>query len=264
MSGCSGEPGGARFHLDVNYDILSARPGHPLPAGTLTRVFRLIRSPRVLAALAGIAALFVMAMLVPLPGPQQIRDWAGGAGPLLPVLFFLFYALVAVAPVPRTVLTVTSGVLFGPVLGSLLALGATGVSATLALLGVRAVGRGRVAEHLHHPAVRAIDDRLAQRGWLAVAALRMIPMAPFSIVNYCCGLSSVRVAPYLLATVVGSAPGTISTVILAGSLAGGTDPLAVTVSALCLSLGLIGLVVDARMPVAKAGEPTGEPLPVRG
>ncbi|MGW5437395.1 TVP38/TMEM64 family protein [Nocardia asteroides] len=226
---------------------------------------RLIRSPRLLLALAGIAVLFVVATMVPLPGPQQIRDWAGDAGPLLPVLFFLFYALVAVAPVPRTVLTVTSGVLFGPVLGSVIALGATGVSATLALLAVRAVGRERVAEHLNHPAVRAIDARLAQRGWLAVAALRMIPMAPFSIVNYCCGLSSVRVLPYLAATVIGSAPGTISTVILAGSLAGHTNPVAVTVSAVCLSLGLLGLAVDAKLPVrdtAPAAEP--EPAPARG
>lgn len=200
-------------------------------------------------ALAGIGALFVVAMLTPLPGPQQIRDWAGGAGPLLPLAFFLFYALVTVAPVPRTVLTVTSGVLFGPLLGSVIALGATTVSAGVALLGVRAVGRDRVAEHLSHPAVRAIDERLARRGWLAVAALRMIALAPFSVVNYCCGLSSVRLSPYLLATVVGSAPGTIATVILAGSLAGETHPLAVTFSAAFLAIGLIGLIIDARMPV---------------
>lgn len=235
---------------------MSTHPGHPLPAGTLTRVSRLIRSPRLLIALAGLAALFVVAMMVPLPGPQQIRDWAGDAGPLLPLLFFLFYAVLAIAPVPRTVLTVTSGVLFGPILGSILAMAATAVSATVALLGVRVLGRDRVAEHLTHPAVRAVDDRLARRGWLAVAALRLIPVVPFSILNYCCGLSSVRVAPYLAATVAGSAPGTISTVVLAGSLAGDSHPIAITVSAVCLSIGLIGLIVDLRLPVdAAASEP---------
>ncbi|MEU4810649.1 TVP38/TMEM64 family protein [Nocardia fluminea] len=217
---------------------------------------RLIRSPRLLIALAGLAALFVVAMMVPLPGPQQIRDWAGDAGPLLPLLFFLFYAVLAIAPVPRTVLTVTSGVLFGPILGSILAMAATAVSATVALLGVRVLGRDRVAEHLTHPAVRAVDDRLARRGWLAVAALRLIPVVPFSILNYCCGLSSVRVAPYLVATVAGSAPGTISTVVLAGSLAGDSHPIAIAVSAICLSIGLIGLIVDLRLPVdAAVSEP---------
>ncbi|APE38426.1 hypothetical protein BOX37_16840 [Nocardia mangyaensis] len=218
-----------------------------------------------LLALAGFAALFVLATQVPLPGPQQIRDWAGGAGPLLPVLFFLFYAVVAVAPVPRTVLTVTSGVLFGPVLGSTIALGASAVSAAVALLGVRALGRDRVAEHLTHPAVRAIDERLARRGWLSVAALRMIPVAPFSIVNYCCGLSSVRLTPYLVATLAGSAPGTISTAVLAGSLAGDTHPVAIAMSAICLSLGLIGLVLDARLPLPAAPETEPvEPVPTAG
>ncbi|GGK34643.1 hypothetical protein GCM10011591_02840 [Nocardia camponoti] len=202
-----------------------------------------------LLTLVGVAALFVVAALVPLPDAQQIRDWAGGVGPLLPVLFFAFYALVATAPVPRTVLTVTSGVLFGPALGAAIALGASGVSAALALFGVRAIGRDRVAAHLHHPAVQAIDTRLRQRGWLAVGALRMVPLAPFSVVSYCCGLSSVRPLPYVIATVVGSAPGTISTAILAGSLTESANPVAVTISALCLSIGVMGLLIDARLPV---------------
>ncbi|MBC7301918.1 MAG: TVP38/TMEM64 family protein [Nocardia sp.] len=219
---------------------------------------RLIRSPRLLIALVGLAALFAVAMMVPLPGPQQIREWAGGAGPLLPLLFFLFYAVVAVAPVPRTVLTVTSGVLFGAVLGSVVAMAATAVSATVALIAVRALGRDRVARHLTHPAVRAVDDRLARRGWLAVAAMRMIALAPFSIVNYCCGLSSVRLAPYLAATVVGSAPGTISTVVLAGSLAGDTHPVAIAISAVCLLIGMIGLIIDLRLPV---DSPAPQPQP---
>ncbi|MBF6370493.1 TVP38/TMEM64 family protein, partial [Nocardia puris] len=124
------------------------------------------------------------------------------------------------------------------------------------LLLVRALDRDRVAARLTHPAVRAVDDRLRRRGWLAVGSLRLISFAPFSVVNYCCALTSIRVRPYLLATVVGSAPGTVATVILADALTGGTHPAMLVVSAVCLGIGLVGLVVDARwQPVDPAPEP---------
>lgn len=185
-------------------------------------------------------------MLVPLPGPRQIQEWASAVGPIFPLLFFLVYSVLAVIPIPRTVFTVSCGVLFGPLLGTTVALSATAVAAALALLLVRALDRERVAARLTHPAVRAIDRRLAQRGWLAVGSLRMIPPAPFSVVNYCCGLSSIRFWPYLIATVVGSAPGTIGTVILADALAGGTHPAMYAISGICLAIGVIGLIVDMR------------------
>ncbi|WP_280181605.1 TVP38/TMEM64 family protein [Nocardia farcinica] len=217
---------------------------------------RLLRNPRIVVALAGLGALFAVALLVPLPTPQQIQDWAGSLGVWFPPLFFLFYALVAVAPVPRTVLTISCGVLFGSLLGSAIALSATAVAAVLALFLVRALDRDRVAARLTHPAVRAVDDRLRRRGWLAVGSLRLISFAPFSVVNYCCALTSIRVRPYLLATVVGSAPGTVATVILADALTGGTHPAMLVVSAVCLGMGLVGLVVDARwQPVDSAPEP---------
>lgn len=220
---------------------------------------RLLRNPRILALLAALAALFAVAAVVPLPSPEAIRNWAGASGPLFPVFFFLFYAAVTVAPVPRTVLTITSGILFGPLLGGSIALGASAVAAVLALAGVRALGRDRVAPYLTHPAVRAVNERLARRGWLAVTSLRMIPVAPFPVVNYCCGLSAVRPLPYLVATVLGSAPGTFGTVALVGSLTAGTDPAMLLVSGACFAVGIVGLIIDARWGVpetATSGSPT--------
>ncbi|MEV6426756.1 TVP38/TMEM64 family protein [Nocardia sp. NPDC051463] len=207
---------------------------------------RLIRDPRIVALLVGGGVVFVAAMLVPLPSPQQMQQWASTVGPLFPLLFFVVHALVTVAPVPRTVLTVSAGVLFGPVLGIALAVSATTVSAALAILLVRALDRDRVAAHLTHPAVRAIDTRLERRGWLAVGSLRLIAFAPFSVINYCCGLSSIRFWPYMVATVAGILPGTVGTVILGDALTGGTHPAMFVVSAICIAIGIVGLVVDAR------------------
>ncbi|MBF6300151.1 TVP38/TMEM64 family protein [Nocardia amamiensis] len=207
---------------------------------------RLIRDPRIVALILGAAALFGAALLVPLPGPRQIQEWAASVGPAFPLLFFLVHTLVTVAPIPRTVFTVSAGLLFGPLLGITLAVSATTVSAALAILLVRALDRDQVTARLTHPAVRAIDDRLARRGWLAVGSLRLIAAVPFSVINYCCGLSSIRFWPYLTATLLGVLPGTIGTVILGDALTGTTHPAMLVLSGVCLAIGLAGLLVDAR------------------
>ncbi|MBF6331261.1 TVP38/TMEM64 family protein [Nocardia transvalensis] len=224
-------------------------------------MLRRIRDPRILALILLGGALVVVTLLAPHPAPQQIRDWAQSVGPLFPVVFFLVHAIVTVTPFPRTVFTLTAGLLFGPLLGITVAVAATTVSAVLALLLVRALGREQVAARLSHPAIRAVDRRLAKRGWLAVGSLRLIAPVPFSIINYCAGLSSVRLLPYLLATLVGIVPGTIGMVVLGDALTGRTDPALLALSGTCITLGIIGLIVDARWNAAQFTDPTETPTP---
>ncbi|MCM6772311.1 TVP38/TMEM64 family protein [Nocardia sp. CDC159] len=219
---------------------------------------RRFRDPRLLALLLLAGALVAATLLAPHPTPQQIRDWAHSVGPLFPLAFFLVHAIVTVAPFPRTVFTLSAGLLFGPALGITLAVAATTVSAVLALLLVRALDREQVAARLTHPAVRAVDRRLRKRGWLAVGSLRLIAPVPFSIINYCAGLSSVRMLPYLLATVVGVLPGTIGVVVLGDALTGRTEPGLLVLSAICITIGVVGLIVDARWGADQFADPLPE------
>ncbi|WP_206615759.1 TVP38/TMEM64 family protein [Rhodococcus xishaensis] len=208
-----------------------------------------LRDPRVLGALIGLGALFVAAAMVPRPSIEEIRTWADAVGPAFPLVFLVVHVVLTVAPIPRTIFTVSAGVLFGAATGITVSVAATTISAVLALLLVRAIGRDAFAARLTHPTARAVDDRLARRGWLAVGSLRLIAPIPFAVVNYCSGVSSVRTLPYTLATVVGILPGTIGVVLLADALTGQTDPALLVISAICISIGLLGLVFDARTPV---------------
>jgi uncharacterized membrane protein YdjX (TVP38/TMEM64 family) len=212
-------------------------------------VSKRLRDPRLLAIGLACVALFVAAALLPLPSIDQVRAWADSVGPTFPFLFFLAYALITVFPVPRTFFTLSCGVLFGSLTGIVIAISATTVSAVLAFLAVRAIGRDWFARRMTHPAVRSIDARLERRGWLAVGSMRLIAPLPFSVINYCCGISSVRPLPYALATVVGVIPGTVSVVILGDALTGQTNPALLIVSGVGVALGVAGLILDARMPV---------------
>lgn len=221
-------------------------------SGLLSR----LRRPRTLALLIGCGLLFALAAFTPHPAPQQIRQWADSVGPMLPLVFFAVHTLVCVAPFPRTIFTLSAGMLFGSAEGLTLAITATTLSAVLALWLVRALDHERVRARLTHPTVQAVDARLAQRGWLAIGSLRLIAFAPFSIVNYCAALSSIRFTPYLAATFLGIIPGTVGTVLLGDALTNRTSPAQVIVTVVCLAVGVIGLVVDARMTAGQA-DPTG-------
>lgn len=214
-------------------------------AAILTTARQISRTRITLTVLAvlGVAALVVW---VPLPTAVQLRDWAASLGPWFPLAFLGAHTVITVLPFPRTAFTLAAGLLFGPALGVLIAVTASACSAVLALLLVRAAG-WRLSRVIRHPRMDALDARLQARGWPAVLSLRLIPAVPFSVLNYAAGASSVRVLPYLLATLAGLLPGTAAVVVLGDALTGNISPLLMLVSAVTAAVGIGGLIYETRL-----------------
>ena len=215
-------------------------------SATLLTTARQVGRTRLLVTALAAVALVGVVLLVPFPSAVQLRDWAASIGPWLPLAFFGVHTLVTVLPFPRTAFTLAAGLLFGPVLGIALAVAASACSALVALLLVRAAG-WQLSRLVEHPHIDAIDLRLRERGWPAVLALRLIPALPFTVLNDAEGASSVRPAPYLLATVAGLLPGTSAVVILGDAMTGEVSPLLMLVSLCTGAIGVSGLLYEARV-----------------
>jgi uncharacterized membrane protein YdjX (TVP38/TMEM64 family) len=214
-------------------------------AAAVVATARQVSRRRMVATGAVIAGLIAVALLVPLPTAVQMRDWATSVGPWFPLAFLAAHIVVTVLPFPRTAFTLAAGLLFGPLLGITLAVVASTASAVIALLLVRAAS-WQLSRLVRHQAVETVDARLCDRGWIAVMSLRLIPVVPFSAINYAVGASAVRVLPYTLATLVGVLPGTAAVVILGDALTGHVSPLLFLVS-LCtgfLGLGLLAYEIS--------------------
>ncbi|MDQ3763682.1 MAG: TVP38/TMEM64 family protein [Actinomycetota bacterium] len=205
------------------------------------------RRTRLLVAGFLLLMVIVAVVVLPVPSPLQMRTWAQSVGTAAPLLFLLGHTVVTVAPIPRTMFTIAAGLLFGPVLGVALSLGATTLSAVLAFVVVRRLARGLVLPHLDRKVLRTVDARLRRRGWLAVASLRLIPAVPFSVLNYCSAVSSIRFRHYLAGT-VGVVPGSVAVVVLGDALTGTTSPALLAVSLTGAAIGVAGLIVDACSP----------------
>lgn len=202
-----------------------------------------------LAWVAAVVLVVLVATLVPTPGLEQFREWATQLGSWFPVLFFAACAIVTVAPIPRSTFTYSAAVLFPPAVAIPWSLVAAGVAATLAFAGVRRLGHDRTAALRADPRLAAVDTRLRRRGWLSVGSLRLVPAVPFSVVNYAAALTSISYPHFLLATLIGSAPGTVAAVLLGHSLTEGDGTAALWATAGFALVGLMGMVLDATLPV---------------
>jgi uncharacterized membrane protein YdjX (TVP38/TMEM64 family) len=70
----------------------------------------------------------------------------------------------------------------------------------------RALGR-RPVRRLAGRRVNAVRRRLSQHGLWAMTLLRLLPIAPFTVVNLVAGASAIRFRDFFLGSVIGMLPG---------------------------------------------------------
>lgn len=124
------------------------------------------------------------------------------------ILMALFAVLTASVVPGVFFLTITAGYLFGPWVGGV----ATSIAATAGALIVYAVARTAMGQALRDKAER--DRGLMQKVCAAidkdtfwyVLASRLAVVVPFHMINVAAGIMSVRLTPYMIATVVGLLP----------------------------------------------------------
>lgn len=169
---------------------------------------QLFRRSALVAVLVGLLAA---SWLLPLgPWVESFAGWIEGRGATGVALFAGGYVLGTLLFVPGALLTIAAGVVYGVGWGTLLALTSASVGATLAFLVARYLARAPVERWAaRHETFRALDAAIGARAWKVVALLRLSPLLPFNLSNYLFGVTKARLGPYVLASFVGMAPGTL-------------------------------------------------------
>ncbi|MDP3207898.1 MAG: TVP38/TMEM64 family protein, partial [Rhodoglobus sp.] len=158
---------------------------------------------------AFIVALIIVGVTVPLPSVDQIRAAAADAGWLGAVVFVVGYGLVTLTPIPKNVVSIAAGLTWGLGLGVLLVYVGALIGAGLAFAIGRGLGRAAV-ERFTGVRVARVDEVLRRRGLITLIGVRLVPILPFTVINYTAGLTAVRRRDYAIGTIVGILPGTIA------------------------------------------------------
>lgn len=199
-----------------------------------------------LLSIAIVATVLIFMFAVELPELATLRTEAREHGAWSLPIVWVAYVIFTLFPIPRTIWTVASGILFGPAVGMLVALSALTVSATLAFSAVRSALGEWMRPRLSHPAVSGLNEHLSKRGWLAIASLRMIAAVPFSALNYAAGLTSIPLGQFAFATLIGSIPTTALGVFFGDALVYGSNPWIVAAMILFALIGFAALYGDYR------------------
>jgi len=126
--------------------------------------------------------------------------------PLAPLWVLLAYGVAAVTAVPVTLMIVLTTLVFGAWPAFFYALaGSLGAAALTFGIG-HVLGRDLVSR-LGGDRLNRLNRRLGRSGLLAVATVRILPLAPFTVVNLAAGASHVRLRDFLLGTALGMLPG---------------------------------------------------------
>lgn len=180
---------------------------------------------------------------MPLPpfGLEAFRAWIIQFGLAAPFLYVILYAANTVVLVPPVgILSLTAGLVFGPIIGfiAIMAGAMAGISITFWIS--RRFGREFVERRLKGR-FKSLDQSLSQKGFATVLFFRLVPIVPYEALNYLSGLSSISFRNYFLSTFLGIIPGTAITVWFSNSL---RRPLSGK-----FFLALLALVILAVIPV---------------
>ncbi|MBT2429733.1 TVP38/TMEM64 family protein [Streptomyces sp. ISL-112] len=207
-----------------------------------------------------VALLLALGSWVALGGGDQLRDvrqWVDSLGMWGPVVFAVIYALAVTALLPGSVLTASAGVLFGLPVGACAVLVGATAGAALSFGLARWLGRPAVARYAGSGRMARLDAYLTRRGFAAVLLVRLVPLFPFSVINYGAGVAGVRFPSYVTATALGIIPGTLVYTGLGGSLGDPGSP------GLWIALGALLVLSAGGWWAARGLRPRIRPAPGR-
>lgn len=116
------------------------------------------------------------------------------------------YVVASVTAMPITLLIVVTALVFGPIAAFVYALCGSLAGAAAGFVIGQALGRQTI-RRIAGARLNRLSRRLGQSGVLAVLAVRVIPVAPFTVVNFVAGASHIRLRDFLFGTALGMAPG---------------------------------------------------------
>ena len=171
---------------------------------------------QIMAGSAGLLGLILLAGLwqwTPLRGLLDVSSMVASLesvanGPIALPMTVAGFLIGGILVMPVMVLIAVTILAFGPWWGFWYALIGMTASALLTFGIGRLLGR-RLMDHLSGSWVHRISRTLAKKGILTVVTLRMLPVAPFSILNAVAGASHIRTKDFFLGTVLGELPGLI-------------------------------------------------------
>src|SRR5690349_10489016 len=181
---------------------------------------------RLLAFATFLLGLFYLVAVARVVDVEDVRRAVAATGPAAPLTYVVVAAVLAAVFVPGPILAAGSGLLFGPVLGVFVTLGATVGTAIIASLTGRRAGRQSARALLGPQRADRLDQLIARRGLWAVVGQRFVPGVSDALASYAFGAFGVPLWQMAVGAFIGSVPRAFVYTALGASIGNLSSPLA--------------------------------------
>ena len=160
---------------------------------------------------------------------------------LAPIVVLAAYIIGGFLVVPVTVLIVATGLAFGALHGFAYALLGAELSAIVTYGIGHYMGHSAIRRLSHRWFARA-SRRLAPKGLLTIITIRIVPVAPFTVINLVAGASHIRFRDFALGTLLGMTPGVLVLTLFSNQIVDAVrTPEAVQIVILLVLAAIIGI-----------------------
>ncbi|WP_197376255.1 TVP38/TMEM64 family protein [Mycolicibacterium baixiangningiae] len=175
-----------------------------------------------------------------------VRSAVAATGAVAPLAYVVVSAALGAVFVPGPLLAGGSGLLFGPVLGTFVTLGATVGTAVVASLVGRRAGRDSARALLGAERADLLDAQIARRGLWAVVGQRFIPGISDALASYAFGAFGVPLWQMAAGAFIGSVPRAFVYTALGASIGDLSSPLAYTAIGIWCATAVVGAFAAQR------------------
>jgi len=197
----------------------------------------------IVLAIAGLAAAWRWTALSEWLDPGALARYADllRSSTLAPLWVLGVYVVASLVAFPITVLIVGTAAFFGPLAAFAYALaGVVGGGAVGFVVG-HWLGRDAV-RRIAGARINRLSRRLARRGILTIVAVRIVPVAPFTVVNLVAGASHIRFRDFAVGTLLGMCPGILAITVFSDRVVAAVrDPAPESIALLGLVAGAISV-----------------------
>ncbi len=171
---------------------------------------------------------------------EDVRRTVSATGPAAPLTYVVLSAVLGALFVPGSILAASSGLLFGPLLGIFVTLGATVGTAIVASLIGRRAGRDSARALLGTKRADRVDALIERRGLWAVVGQRFVPGISDALASYAFGAFGVPLWQMAVGSFIGSAPRAFVYTALGASIGNLSSPLAYAAIAVWCVTAIVG------------------------
>ena len=162
------------------------------------------------AVIVGLGLLWKFTALADIVQPARLASQLDRVGhaPWGPVAMLALFVIGGLVMMPLLALIMATALMFEPLTAIAITMTGALLSAAVVYLAGAKIIR-RQAERSFGEVIARVRNALQTRGVIAIAMLRLLPIAPFSLVNVAAGSIGVRFRDYMLGTALGLAPGVV-------------------------------------------------------